>query len=124
MRFSKPVNMGIVACPGAEVFADDIILNLKKNYTKKHKQKAELISRLYGMEKEEVDKQVNFMIDVEDADLNILGDVEKYRAPEFKIPVKYTRFANGEYKSEINASVRGMDVFVRSSYSCLIRPYY
>lgn len=104
--------MGVVACPGAEVFADDIILNLKKNYTKKHKQKADIVSRLYGMEKEEVDKQVNFMIDVEDADLNILGDVEKYRAPEFKIPVKFTRFANGEFKSEILASVRGMDVFV------------
>ena len=39
-------------------------------------------------------------------------DVEKYRAPDFKIPVKYTRFANGEFKSEILASVRGMDVFV------------
>ena len=112
MRFSKPVNMGIVACPGAEVFAEDVILNLKRNYTKKHKQKADIVSRLYGMEKEEVNKQVNFMIDVEDADLDILGDVEKYRAPEFKIPVKFTRFANGEFKSEILASVRGMDVFV------------
>ncbi len=112
MRFSKPVNLGIVACPGAEVFADDIILNLKKNYSKKHKQKADLVSRLYGMEREEVEKQINFLLDVEDADLNILGDVEKYRAPDFKIPVKYTRFANGEFKSEILASVRGMDVFV------------
>jgi ribose-phosphate pyrophosphokinase len=112
MRFSKPVNMGIVACPGAEVFADDIILNLKKNYSKKHKQKADIVSRLYGMEREEVEKQINFMIDVDDPDLGIQGDVEKYRAPEFKIPVKYTRFANGEFKSEILASVRGMDVFV------------
>ena len=112
MRFSKPVNLGIVSCPGAEVFADDIILNLKKNYSKKHKQKADLVSRLYGMEREEVEKQINFLLDVEDADLNILGDVEKYRAPDFKIPVKYTRFANGEFKSEILASVRGMDVFV------------
>lgn len=64
------------------------------------------------MEREEVEKQINFLLDVEDADLNILGDVEKYRAPDFKIPVKYTRFANGEFKSEILASVRGMDVFV------------
>ncbi len=112
MRFSKPVNLGIVACPGAEVFANDIVLNLKKNYSKKHKQKADLVSRLYGMEREDVDKQINFMLDVEDADLNILGDVEKYRAPDFRIPVKYTRFANGEFKAEILASVRGMDVFV------------
>ena len=73
MRFSKPVNLGIVACPGAEVFADDIILNLKKNYSKKHKQKADLVSRLYGMEREEVEKKINFLLDVEDADLNIHG---------------------------------------------------
>ena len=112
MRFSKPVNLGIVACPGAEVFADDIILNLKKNYSKKHKQKADLFSRMYGMERAEVDKQINFIIDVEDANLNISGDVEKYRAPEFKVPVKYTMFANGEFKSEILATVRGMNIFI------------
>ena len=112
MLFSKPVNLGVLPCPGAEVFANDVIFNLKKNYSKKHKQKSELISRLYGMDREDVEKQINFMLDVEDADLNTLGDVEKYRAPDFKIPAKFTRFANGEFKAEIQASVRGMDIYI------------
>ncbi len=112
MRFSRPVNLGIVACPGAELFADDIVLHLKKYYAKKHKKKIEIISRAYGMPKDDVEKQINLMIDLDDSDLLVCPDAEKYRSPEFKVPVKYTRFANGEFKSEIRTSVRGMDVYI------------
>ncbi len=112
MRFSKPVNLGIVACPGAELFTDDIILHLKKNYIKKHKKKIELISRAYGLPHDEVVKQINLLIDIDDPNLTMCPDIEKHRVPEFKIPVKYTRFANGEFKAEIRSSVRGMDVFI------------
>ncbi len=112
MRYSKPVNLGIVACPGAEVFADDIVLHLKKYYMKKHKKKIELISRAYGMPQDEVEKQVNLLIDIDDSNLSVCPDTEKYRIPEFKVPVKYTRFANGEFKAEIKSSVRGMDVYI------------
>ena len=49
MNFSKVVNLGIVACPGGEAFCDDIVEYLKRNYTAKHRQKVDLIAKVYGM---------------------------------------------------------------------------
>ena len=35
-----------------------------------------------------------------------------YTCPDFEIPVKYTRFANGEVKAEILQAVRGLRMFI------------
>ncbi|MCL2705436.1 MAG: ribose-phosphate diphosphokinase [Spirochaetaceae bacterium] len=114
MYFSRPIDLGVVSCPGAAFFADDIIRNLKKYYERKHEKQVNLLSELYKIEKKEVEKEINLLIDIQTQSTNIeeCSDIEKYRAPDFKVPVKYTRFANGEYKTEIRTSVRGMDVFI------------
>ena len=116
MHFSKSVNLGVVACPGANVFAEDIVLHLKKYYERKHEKQVDFISRVYSLEKSEVERQINLLIDIQTktqtSSLEEPIDVEKYRVPEFKVPVKYTRFANGEYKAELRTSVRGMDIFI------------
>lgn len=112
MRFSKPINLGIIACPGAEAFTDDIVLHLKKYYTRKHKSRVELISRAYGISQDELERKINLLLDIDDTNFNTVIDSEKYRMPEFKVDAKFTRFANGEFKSEIRSSVRGMDVFI------------
>ena len=112
MHFSRPVNLGIIACPGADLFTDDIVRNLKKYYGRKHKKKVDLISEIYGIEKKEVERKINFLTDIQNINLKECSDVEEYREPEFKVPVKYTRFANGEYKAGVINSVRGMDVYI------------
>jgi ribose-phosphate pyrophosphokinase len=35
-----------------------------------------------------------------------------YTCPDFEIPVKYTRFANGEVKAELMQAVRGLRLFI------------
>jgi len=32
MNYSNPSNLGVLACPGGEVFADEVISHLKKGY--------------------------------------------------------------------------------------------
>ncbi len=112
MHFSKSVNLGIVACPGADLFTDDIVLSLKRFYARRHKKQVDLISEAYGIEKNEVERKINLLLDIENTNLTECSDIDGYREPEFKVPVKYTRFANGEYKAEIKSSVRGMDVYI------------
>ncbi|MCL2791770.1 MAG: ribose-phosphate diphosphokinase [Spirochaetaceae bacterium] len=116
MHFSRSVNLGIIACPGATFFTEDILHNLKKYYSRKHEKQVDFISRVYGIDKAEVERQINLLIDIQTktqtSNIEEYFDIEKYRVPDFKIPVKYTRFANGEYKAEVKTSVRGMDVFI------------
>ncbi|MCL2295151.1 MAG: ribose-phosphate diphosphokinase [Spirochaetes bacterium] len=110
------MNLGIIGCPGADHFTNDIVHNLKRYYSRKHQQHIDLISKTYGIEKNEIERKINLLKDIQNAnlweDLNRYPDIEKYRVPEFKVPVKYTRFANGEYKADIKKSVRGMDVYI------------
>lgn len=112
MNFSKVANLGVVACPGGEKFADDVIAYLKRNYTNKHIKKVELLAKNYGMTKDEVEKRLNFRSDVMDPNISVTEDFYSFKCPEFKIPAKCTRFANGEFKMEIKSTVRGMDVFI------------
>ncbi|MBO7047492.1 MAG: ribose-phosphate pyrophosphokinase-like domain-containing protein, partial [Spirochaetia bacterium] len=113
MNYSKVVNLGIVACPGGEAFCDTIVDYLKRNYTAKHRQKVDLIAKVYGMSRDEAEARVNLQSDILDPDnFDPNKDIHTYECPEFKIPTKCTRFANGEFKTEILSSVRGMDVFI------------
>lgn len=112
MNFSKIVNLGVVACPGGERFSEEIIAYLKRNYINKHKKKIELLAATYGLTEEEVEKQFNFQTDILNPNLSTGKDIYSYKCPEFRIPAKCTRFANGEYKVVITSTVRGMDVFI------------
>lgn len=112
MNFSKVVNLGIVSCPGGERFCDNIVAYLKRNYTLKHNRKVDLIARTYGMTREEAEARLNLNSDILEPDVSATKNIHSYKCPEFKIPSKCTRFANGEFKMEITATVRGMDVFI------------
>jgi len=112
MSFSKPTSLGVIACPGGEQFADEIISNLKTIYRRRFDKKVSYISRLYDMDKEDVYKQANFANDIISHRVSAVGDGASYRSPSFKIPCKVTKFANGEIKTEILRSVRGMDIYI------------
>jgi len=114
MDFSRPIDLGVVACPGADFFADDIVSNLKKYYERKHEKQVSLLSEVYKTEKDKIEKKINLLLDIQNQCTRVeeCSNVAVYREPDFRVPVKYTRFANGEYKTEIKTSVRGMDVYI------------
>ncbi|MDR2376755.1 MAG: ribose-phosphate diphosphokinase [Treponema sp.] len=109
MNYSNPVNLGILACPGGEVFADEVVSHLRKGYRKKLQGIAGDMARRYGMDNAEVIRQINFINDV----ISLrhtpgqTGDI-----PRFRIPARFTSFANGEVKAEILESVRGKDIYI------------
>jgi ribose-phosphate pyrophosphokinase len=113
MSIVKPATLGIIACPGAEHFSGEVIRHLKRQYIKKYKKLAADLSNKYSMSVEEVWKMMNLT-----EDMHYIADdprkrpVDRYRPPQFKLPVRFTRFANGEFKAELLSSVKGMNVFI------------
>ena len=106
------MNLAVVACPGGERFADEVITHLKHMYKHRFTLKNDVISKRYEMNKDDLVKKINFENDIDAPELYIKGDVTKYRAPSFKIPARFTFFANGEFKTELLESIRGKDVYI------------
>lgn len=112
MPYSEPTDLAVIACPGGEAFADAVITHLKHNYKHRFTLKNDAISKRYNLDKSELINRINLTNDLETSDLVIHGAVDKYRAPSFKVDTTFTYFANGEFKTEINESIRGKDIFI------------
>jgi len=112
MGFSKTARLGIISCPGGRHFSKEIVYHLKRLYMKRFDRKATRLSEKYGIEKEEVIHSINMNTDLRDASMRHDGPVDAYSPPEFEVPVKFTRFANGEFKTELQSSVRGMKLYI------------
>ena len=112
MPYSEPMNLAVIACPGGEHFADEVITHLKHMYKHRFTLKNDVISKRYEMNKDDLVKKINFENDIDAPELYIKGDIAKYRAPSFKIPARFTFFANGEFKTELLESIRGKDVYI------------
>ncbi|MGL1890771.1 MAG: ribose-phosphate diphosphokinase [Spirochaetaceae bacterium] len=112
MSFSQPTKLGIVACPGGQKFADEIITNLKSIYYRRFEKKIRNLSKVYGVSEPDAIKHLNYDNDLSSQQVKIYGDPEKYRVPSFKVPGIFTMFANGELKAEIKYSIKGMDIYI------------
>ena len=112
MPYSEPTDLAIIACTGGEAFADAVITHLKHMYKHRFTLKNDAISKRYDLSKEELIKDINLKNDLETSDLVIRGATDKYRAPVFKVDTTFTYFANGEFKTEVNESIRGKDIFI------------
>jgi len=112
MSFAKPTSLGVIACPGGESFAEEIVAHLKIIYQRRFEKKAQFISKLYDLPQDETFRQLNMSDDLLSHRVTAVGGAEKYRFPSFKIPTKFTRFATGEIKTELLRTVRGMDLFI------------
>ncbi len=112
MSFSQPTKLGIVACPGGDKIADEIISNLKSIYYRRFEKKTRNIAKVYEVSEAEAVKHLNYDSDLSSRQVKIYGDPEKYRVPSFKVPSVFTKFANGELKAEIKHSVKGMDIYI------------
>ena len=112
MPYTEPTSLAIVACPGGEAFADEVITHLKHMYKHRFTLKNDVISKRYGLSKEELVQRINLQNDLQTSDLCIRGTTDKYRPPVFKVNARFTYFANGEVKTELLDTVRGKDVFI------------
>lgn len=112
MSSSKPERLGIISCPGTEKFSSEVVYYLKKQYVKKYNRFAETLAEKYSMSLEDVWIAMNLNVDLHSVRVNPRKAVDKYHPPSFDLPVKFTRFSNGEFKAEIQTSVKGMDVFI------------
>jgi len=112
MSLIKAANIGIIACPGAENFSEGILQQLKIIYKKRLNKRASILAEKYGLKKDEVIRQINLTADMFGSKITRNDKGQDYVVPNFQIPVRFTRFANGEFKSEILSSIRGVDIYI------------
>ena len=112
MPYSEPTDLAMVACPGGESFANEVIAHLRRMYKHRFSMKNDVISKRYGLEKDKVTERINFHNDIDTGDLCLRGAIDKYRAPNFKVNTRFTHFANGEFKTELLECIRGKDIYI------------
>ena len=112
MKYSNPANLAIIACPGGEVFADEVITHLKRRYRRNREKTAAELARRYGLSVEDALRQINVIGEIVFSGPHAQGTAAQCPVPRFKVPVKFTAFANGEIKAEIQESIRGKDVYI------------
>ena len=112
MNYSDPTKLGILACPGGEVLANQVVRRLGAIYRHRFDKKKAILASRYHLSEELVTRKINFENDIQSSLLYIPGNVNQYRAPKFKVNVRHTYFANGEVKTEILDSVRGKDLYI------------
>jgi ribose-phosphate pyrophosphokinase len=105
MNHSNPANLAILACPGGEVFADEVILHLKKSYRHRFSKTVADLAKKHSLDPAAVAQQINFLHD-------LTGEMMSAHTPQFKVPTRFTMFPNGEIKAEILESIRGKDVYL------------
>ncbi|HPE88593.1 MAG TPA: ribose-phosphate diphosphokinase, partial [Spirochaetales bacterium] len=112
MNYSDPTKLGLLACPGGERFAEQVLKRLSTIYRHRFERKVQVMADRYHISKELVTRKINFANDVYSSMLCIPGNVNEYRAPRFKVNARFTWFANGEIKTEILDSIRGKDLYI------------
>lgn len=112
MPYSEPTNLAIVACPGGEVFADEVITHLRHIHKHRFTLKNDVISRRYQLDKNDLIKKINLDNDAQTSDICLKGATDKYRPPVFKVKTRFTYFMNGEFKTELLETIRGKEVFI------------
>jgi len=111
MKYFNPANLAIIACPGGDVFANEVIGHLRQKYSHSRRHTVEELSRHYGITAEQAALYIDINAIVVRGTASQNGTGKSTDKP-FKVSVKFTRFPNGEIKSEIEESIRGKDVYI------------
>jgi ribose-phosphate pyrophosphokinase len=104
--------IGILACPGGMGFAQTVYSHLETITADKMEERARALARVYGVPRTEVIRQINLAQDVLPSSGDLDEPVDQHRTRNAFVPAKFTRFPNGEFKTEILSSVRNMDIYV------------
>ena len=83
MPYSEPTDMGIVACPGGQAFASEVIVHLKHMYKHRFNLKRDVISKRYNIEKDKLVKDIPAFIHIFATSTHILSS---FREQHKKIP--------------------------------------
>ena len=112
MKYFNPANLAIIACPGGESFADEVIEHLRHKYSHNRKHTVEEFSKRYNIGAEQVELQIDLVNRITARSQASQSGTDENGDRPFKVPVKFTIFPNGEIKSEIEESIRGKDVYI------------
>ncbi|MCL2210940.1 MAG: ribose-phosphate diphosphokinase [Treponema sp.] len=111
MKYLNPANLAIIACPGGETFANEVIKHLAHKYRHSRKQMVEELCKHYNLTEDQADLQIDLINKIVTRGSGSQSGNGVNNGP-FKVPVKFTMFPNGELKSEIEESIRGKDVYI------------
>ncbi|MDR0551254.1 MAG: ribose-phosphate diphosphokinase [Spirochaetaceae bacterium] len=112
MYYWNPANLAVLACPGAENFACQVTAHLKTHYRHISEKFAADMSKRYAQPVEEIARQINFITEIVSPGSSHYAENLKSHTPKFKVPARFSMFANGEFKCEILSSIRGKDLFI------------
>jgi ribose-phosphate pyrophosphokinase len=112
MSIVKPNKLGIISGPGTEKFTASVLKHLRKLYTIRYRKLSSALSKRHNMGEDEILKFVTLIEDLNNKRIPHNKPSSTYLSPNFEIPVRYTKFANGEVKTEVLQSVRGLRVFI------------
>ena len=110
MKYTNPANLAVIACPGGEIFADEVIAHLKRLYRRNIERTTAELAKRCNLSADEVVQRINFINEIVSSGPPVSNG--KCLVPRFKIPVNFTLFPNGEVKAEIQESIRGKDVYI------------
>jgi ribose-phosphate pyrophosphokinase len=112
MNYSNPANLGVLACPGGEVFAGEVVSHLKRGYRRTFENITVELAKRYNLDIDYVIHRINFINDAISPAPHLPGNIAQFRTPRFRVPARFTCFPNGEIKAEILESVRGKDMYI------------
>jgi ribose-phosphate pyrophosphokinase len=112
MKYSNPSDLAVIACPGGEVFANELVGHLKNHFRRIFDKTVSEMGKRYGMDQTEVMRHINFVNELTSIGSYCKSKDLKLHVPRFKIPARFTMFANGEIKAEILASIREKDLYI------------
>jgi len=104
--------IGILPCPGGMAFAQKIYGHLESITKDKFEERIRSLSRAYELPRTEIIRQMNLTSDMMPSSVDFDEPVDEHRRRTYLVPAKYTRFPNGEFKTEILSSVRNTDVYI------------
>ena len=112
MSIVKPHKLGIIAGPGSEYFTGKVIKHLRRLYLDRYQKLSASLVKRHNMTPEELLDLVTLNDDLLSKRIPRGKKPKTFTCPDFEIPVKYVRFANGEVKAEILEAVRGLRLFI------------
>ncbi|MHC6203619.1 ribose-phosphate diphosphokinase [Breznakiellaceae bacterium SP9] len=112
MNYSKVSNLAVLACPGGEVFAKEVVVHLRQGYRRSFERTVATLAKRYNRGPTEIIQNINFIYDTVSTNPVVSGSIDKIHTPHFTVPACFTIFANGEIKAEILESIRGKNLYI------------
>jgi len=104
--------IGILPCPGGMAFAQKILDNLENISREKLEERVKILSKSYQLPRAEIIRQMNLAADILPTAGYMDEPIDQQRSNIVLVPAKYTRFPNGEFKTEILMSVRNTEIYI------------